>query len=1299
MAEESPAVNHLAWATQPIYFGRLGANLNKALDALDPQELSRMSNVVPLPGGGVEARYGLGQLATLGTNIHSCTRMNDPKNTTFSRFWGVDAIFGRAQTGGIGSLEAGFSGDPLSFVQWQSELTGTPWIYVADRLKMRKATLTSVSQPIGIAKPAAPAQAPSAVKKVAVAAFNAADGTGAAAWTSWSGRAVDPATGNPGACLLADAPGIVGTGLAVTPQAGTVTGGGYYSAAFLQKALNLGFLAPGGTPVTDDDLFHIRMLIDNPAAIAEIRVYMVVSPVFVSEANIPGQFGALNTSAYMRSFTPAEYAASVEGQQTAAEAAAQIAEQNLLIGSQDPTVTGATTPSASSLVGANIFTEFGIAGLPVRLGDFLKIGTAGSPGFTWENVTGIVLAIVLNTFTNVNVTFNDAFIQGGGNLDTAEQDALGYDYRATNVSKSSGAESNPSDAVATTIEVLHGTADIQPVAAGNPDYYQRFYRRGGTISDDWYFVGGNTNDGQLFVDNTTDIAALVAGPVNIDHDQPITTADLAGNAVYGQAVPVIFGPIEDFMLALGDPFRPGDIYWCKQGEPDHWPSANHETVCPPGEQLMNGGKLAAGQAFAFSRERLYSGTVSSEGVSFTPTECSKGLAGRWAQAVGPGGVYFVAKSDAVYVTTGGTPKVLSDNIGPLLKGVAKNGYFPVDWTQENSLRLAIHGQDLWFGFQDTAGSKVWWIYSLIYESWRFAQFAVATSMVYSEANAIAAAGTLIVGGSANGKAYRHDSTVFRDDGAAFTCNIRTGASDFGKGREEKLLGDLTIWGNLAGAILSATMYYNSEKSNSLTGTIAGTSTYDRYLYDIFGTVPQHTNTAAVDLSWPAAAASTSQVIRGGVAVALQPEVTMNRATQWEPLNDKGESYLTGCWIDSDTGGSAISMFVEGLLNGQPAAVTTISVNSAGGRKQWFSWPAVHVDMIRLRPNGVCAPWMLFGIGWLSTPEPPRIAVWDSGFENLGDTYATGLDLEIDTFGVNKTLVLTVDGVAVSGSPYTVNANGRSFVHLTFLPVRGHIYRLSASDASLGLLYTHKWIVEAEPGEQTNWNQNYTIAGTQADKWLKGFVVECDTQGQDKTINVEVDGAVIAGSPFTVNTNGRKVVQVGFAQVLGRVFRLLPTDTKPSRLYTMGWLFDEEPYCLTRFETQEQPNGIADYQIPVSGQVAIKSTAVVSMRVIAYGQAGVALADTTYALPSTAGVKAMVSLHTLLTAQKGLLFKFIFTSANGFWLYREESWIELQPWKGGPVQKSAVFGSDDLDPSRPMRSAALAAARSGGSLTG
>lgn len=1300
MTMEAAAADHLPWKTSPIFLGADGVNLTKPIDNLSTAELSRGTNIIPRDGGGFDVRLGITQLiAGAGANVHSAFRLNDPANAAFTRFWGVDASFSRGATGAFNALEGGFSGNPLSWVAWQSEITGTPWVYVADSLKMRKATRVGLSTPIGIAKPAQPAVAVPALVKTAVAAFDASDGTNAATWSGWSGAAVPPATGNPGGLIITDGPAISGNGVAFTPVAGTVTGGGFYSVAFLQKILDLSNL--GGTPTTDNDIFHLRMLMDRPELVTEVRIYAVVGAAFASEAALPGGPNCIvNTSAYMRAFTPSEYSDAMAGVDSSAGAAARLQQLDLLAGYQNPNNTAATTPAASSNIGTNIWNEFGIIGLPVRIGDFLKLGSAGLAGFTWANVQGLAVAVFVSEVpaVNINVTLDDAYITGGGNPDTSEPDAQAYDYRVTNCSIASGAESNPSDVLATTVEALRQKPNITPVAAGNADYFQRAYRRGGTLVDDWYFVGENALDGAVISDNSTDEAALVAGAVAVDHDQPITTTDAAGNAVYNQPVPIIFGPIEDYMIALGDPYRPGDFYWCKKGEPDHWPSSNHETACPPSEQLMTGGKLASGQGFALSRERLYSITISADGgPTATPTDCAKGVAGRWAMAIGPGGIFFVVKSDGVYITSGSTPSTVSDQIRDLFRGIARNGYNPVDWTQEAALRLAMVGDDLWFGFQDTAGARVWWVYSILYKRWRFVQFAVPTGLVRWEPQDNAGAASIVVGGTASGKGYTHSG--FSDDGTAITWNARTGAWTFGDDRAEKLLGDLSVWANLQATTLTIDSYRNAEKITDTPSVVVGSAVYDRYLFDMFGTVPAIAQSLSLDLSGTGAAAGTPFVSKIGVAVAPQPEVTMNRVTQWQPLGEGGEVYLTGCWIDSDTGGVARTILVEGLLGGVAVPVATLTVTSTAGRRQWFSWAAVHVDMIRLRPTGDCQPWLLFGQGWLFTQEPARVAVWDSGFENLGDTYYTGLDLEVDTFGVVKTLAVTVDGVAIAGSPFIVSGNGRTVVHLTFTAGRGHIYRFAATDGNVGLLYGHKWLTETEPGEQTNWNQNFTIAGTQADKYLKGFIVECDTFGQDKTINVEIDGAVIAGSPFTVNANGRKVVQVSFAEALGRVFRLVPTDTKASRLYSLAWVFDEEPYCLTRFETQEQPNGIDGWQIPVAGQIGIKSTAVVHMQVLTYGQAGAVLSNQTYDLVSTANVKALMSLHTLLTAQKGVWMKFIFTSAAGFWLYREESWIQLQPASGGPSQVQRPFGNDDLSGDRVMRNATLAAARSGGSLIG
>ena len=55
------------------------------------------------------------------------------------------------------------------------------------------------------------------------------------------------------------------------------------------------------------------------------------------------------------------------------------------------------------------------------------------------------------------------------------------------------------------------------------------------------------------------------------------------------------------------------------------------------------------------------------------------------------------------------------------------------------------------------------------------------------------------------------------------------------------------------------------------------------------------------------------------------------------------------------------------------------------------------------------------------------------------------------------------------------------VHLTLPWGRGHVLRFRAVDDNPGLLYTHRWHLDEEPSEQANWNQNFSILGTHADK--------------------------------------------------------------------------------------------------------------------------------------------------------------------------------------------------------------------------
>lgn len=1345
IAAESPAVDHVQWKTDIVRYGVAGVNLATGIDGLAPMELRRLTNGVTQLNGGIHTRPGLTRVIGGGSRIHSASRLNDPKDGISILIWGVDDQIASGNSGGFTFLLGGFSGNPLSISRWESEYSGEPWAYIADSARMGKVNPEGVALQIGLPTAAQPSSIVVQDPLVTEAcSFTASDGTDSGSWTPIAGFGTD---GHP-----SDTPTIYGAGdtqIVVGPGS---SGKSFYSGMSIPHVVNLSTLPkPGGGTIdsTDQDLIHFWLRVTNPEIISEVRIYFVTGP--YTDGQIPGVSTSSvgtqpNGSAYARAFRMSDYAAFIalngtaldaaSKQRTAAIAAALEVEKragrhktdtNTTVANQGTAITTADLQqrqalansqfrplmgspvdliSSAQLPGADVWVEYGIIGRPLRKADFLKIGQAGEEGFGWADVSGVVIVILTNAAAITTISFMDMYLTGGYDPDTSESDSQYYDYRICNVDKRTGARSNPSDVMYTTAEnkdVLgYPTArqliTIYPQVYGDSAIYQEVYRRGGSLGDTWYGpVADNkdTGNGQPLVDTMNDITALATGTIELDHDQPVTTTDEAGNAVYNQPLGFLLPtPINGYLIGGGDIYRPGDIYWCKQSEPDHWPAFNHQQVCPPSETLMNGG-VYGGQAFVFSRERMYAVQVGSGDppVSSSPTDCAEGLIGRWAMTTGPGGIYFVSR-DALRVTQGSVSKPLSDKIRPLFHGETIEGlYSPIDFTQPDQIRLGIHGDDLWFGFIDTTGHRVWWVLSLIYETWRCVVFGKATCFVYSDPG-ITAGLRLLVGGDATGYAYEH--TGISDDGIQFEVKTRTGAIYSGS-REEKLLGDISVYGDFTNTDFNVTALLDVEQVVNVVGTAGSTNGYREYIFQPFGRQPQHASSISLDITWLSGNATPTALFQYGIATAIQPEITMTRATTWQPLNTNGEAYLTGCWIDCDTFGDDVAVAVEALRGGVPATLANLVINSDAGRRLWFDWPAAHVDMVRLRPSASCSPWMLFGQGWLWRPEPAHLPIMDSGLVNLGDTYYTGLDLEVDTDGVSKTVCVEVDGTLLSdpatGFPYwTFSSSTRRVVHLTLPWGRGHIYRFYSTDAVPVLLYTSKWYVAEEPSEQTNWNQNFTIAGTLADKWIKGILLECDTFGQTKLVNVDVDGVPVPSGPFPVIANGRSVVQIAFPQVLGRVFRIFPADHFPGRLYSSAWLFDQEPYQLTRFETQEIRLGIDDWKVATYGQITYKAAAPVNLQCLIYGQDAQIIATDDYTLPATTG-KAMTPFRP--HARKGVLYKFILTSAAGFWLYREESWIEFQPWQGGATTKVKVVGNDDLDESRSMVNAGLVASRSGG----
>lgn len=1290
------------WTTPIARVGLDGLQLNKALDQLTVQELARVSNLFHT-GGALFVRPGMTDFATAAATIHSIRRLNDPKNATFIRFWGMsDGTWGTTISGAVNVLKSGFSGHPLTLLTVRPALSGEPWMMAADSSLMQKANRTGPSLPVGLPAPATPNVVVSPALVTSGATFTSSDGTQAANWTAF---AVTAGAGKP---TIFDATGITGGAIDMALVEGTAPSTGMLEGMCIPLVRDFSTL-PGPIAATDDDFIHFAIRINEPTLIDEVRLYIVVSP-FTADGSIPGTNGSVNQAAYVRAFRPSDYSGFIQGDDNALQAAETARNQQALDGITTPGTTLSPTPSSSGLAGSDSWTQFGTVGIPLRRSDFLKVGTAGQAGTDWSTITGLYITVQSLAATSVTLSFTDLWLTGGYGPDDADPENSGYDYRIIHFDPRTGARGNGSAVMTTTVDALRQKITVTPVAAyGDPAVRQELYRRGGTLTDNWFFTAVNTADGGPIVDTNDDTAIAAADTVPIDHFQPVATTAADGSTVLNQPVPIIFNLGDTgIVCALGDPYRPGHLYSCIAGEPDHWPSTGNYAVevCPPSEELMNGCSWGD-QGFVLSREKGYAvhaNVTGDPGLTVTPAGCEEGLIARWGFCAAPGGIFFVSRA-GIRVTNGGASQPVdgdADNLWPLFHNQARNGFLPIDFTQADQIRLSVYDNELWFLYQDVGATRRCLIYSLIHRYWRAYNFAFPVAVAYNDETQTGTpeGGMRLLLGSTSGHAYEHAG--FTDNGTPIAWSLRTGAWDFGRPREEKRLGDLMISADLEGSTMTVQTYLDTESVANAAQGMSGGIGRQQYLFDPFGNgrgSPQHAKNVSVDISGSAPTAAQPSLNFLGVSYVVEPDVTMNRVTTWEPPGaGDTEGYVWGAVFDCDTAGTPRTILVEGDLAGVVTTIATLTVNTNGRHKVWFSWPAAHVQLIRLRPTGTCAPWMLFSANWLSMPEPPRIIGWDTNFEDLGDSYYTGLDIEADTFGQIKSFHVTVDQVEIPGSPFTIQTFGRTHVHFTFTPARGHIYRFycDGSDGFPGLLYSHKWMTDPEPQEQTNWNQNFTTWASQSDKYLKGLVIEADTFNQPKTLAVQVDGVTLVTVP-NVQHNGRLVKNYTFPQVLGRVFRILPTDAFPSRLYAMLPLFDEEPYALARWETQ-----LLTLDLPESGWGSILSTEVcyrclstVTLTVQIYGDLGVVRTTQAYPLPATGGVKQKVFVP--FQANKGVLFKLIFTAddnVSGLTLYQEESHMRVKPWASSSTYLKP-YGDDDLDVTRSMTSAVAAANRSGG----
>lgn len=129
----------------------------------------------------IETRGGLtSRFTTALAPVHSMVRLSDPLaglnpivvGAYKHLYWGITSPLTDIDTGA-------YSGNPLSFVQFQPDQSPSPWVYVGDLFRMRKVSSDGTNYPIGIAPPTFE---PTAV----IGAASTKDVDGFQATTNWS---------------------------------------------------------------------------------------------------------------------------------------------------------------------------------------------------------------------------------------------------------------------------------------------------------------------------------------------------------------------------------------------------------------------------------------------------------------------------------------------------------------------------------------------------------------------------------------------------------------------------------------------------------------------------------------------------------------------------------------------------------------------------------------------------------------------------------------------------------------------------------------------------------------------------------------------------------------------------------------------------------------------------------------------------------------------------------------------------------------------------------------------------------
>ena len=666
-----------------------------------------------------------------------------------------------------------------------------------------------------------------------------------------------------------------------------------------------------------------------------------------------------------------------------------------------------------------------------------------------------------------------------------------------------------------------------------------------------------------------------------------------------QFVPYMDGPdANGVFFAVGDPLRPGGVYWAQAYAPDSAPQTNYLELSSPSEPLLKPFVLQTITLVASTSRwwALYPSFTQAQQYTQIEQPVGRGLISPYGCCTDKQQVYFWAK-DGICATNGGAAASLTDaDLYDLFphEGVAGQGvqgssivragitWYAPDYSRAAQFRLSYANKALFADYLDKNGSQRTLVCDLRTGAWSqdiYGAGAIAITSHYApeqQAGSLIASGTLypaMLLSDSLGNVHKEQNYA-NDAGTSIACTVATFEWDGGDRRAQPNFGDayleclplsaVTVTPMSLGAAAATASVISAGSARKLLPVSVGGILTVKYL----GLMLQWTDNFS-------SVSAATELYLWQFSIVAQPVIETDRIHDW--IGGQGAQYFRGFTLSADTFGANKSIVIRdsdanssrGFIGG-PA---NNSINFSRQQEKAFSFPVPFVShYARLEPQDT-VPWRYFGapfgpgLRWIAEPWP-ELNQDDSPWMNLGfvgSKYMRGAVVPMDTNGASVTLTLTSSdgGTPVSMGPFTTTAAVKTPVPLALaVPLIGHEYQIAKSGPCRIWWEEIRWDFDQWPeliSEATPWMN----LGTEGAKYLRSVVIPIDTGGSPVTFTfVSSDGGSVSIGPLTTTASERSPTPWPFSvPLIGHGFQIRPSS--PCRIWfsEAKWTFEPVPELI------------------------------------------------------------------------------------------------------------------------------------------